>query len=213
MLCVPKRTNKWKHHNRKPSTGGQQEKREMAINWTEYLTSEIEDTYGATFGLLKLVDDSDLNWKPATGDNWMTTGQLLRHIAEACGFCCRGFVTGDWGMPPAEGSDGADGAETKPDAAPENMLPPAESMATVTSVAEAVAMLEADKAVALAMVAEAGEESLTNTPAPAPWDPSDKKLGPRLHSMVDHLASHKAQLFYYLKLQGKPVNTWTLWGG
>jgi len=37
-------------------------------------------------------------------------------------------------------------------------------------------------------------------------------LGHRLLHMVDHLALHKAQLYYYLKLQGKSVNTDTLWG-
>ena len=30
--------------------------------------------------------------------------------------------------------------------------------------------------------------------------------------MVEHLATHKAQLFYYLKLQGKDVDTMHLWG-
>jgi hypothetical protein len=30
--------------------------------------------------------------------------------------------------------------------------------------------------------------------------------------MVEHLAQHKGQLFYYFKLQGKPVNTGHLWG-
>jgi hypothetical protein len=30
--------------------------------------------------------------------------------------------------------------------------------------------------------------------------------------MIQHLAQHKGQLFYYLKLQGKPVNTAHLWG-
>jgi len=33
-----------------------------------------------------------------------------------------------------------------------------------------------------------------------------------LNAMIGHLATHKAQLFYYLKLQGKPVNTGHLWG-
>jgi hypothetical protein len=37
-------------------------------------------------------------------------------------------------------------------------------------------------------------------------------LGQRLLQMVAHLAQHKAQLFYYLKLQGKPVHTGHLWG-
>jgi len=29
---------------------------------------------------------------------------------------------------------------------------------------------------------------------------------------VNHLLSHKGQLFYYLKLQGREVNTMHLWG-
>jgi hypothetical protein len=37
-------------------------------------------------------------------------------------------------------------------------------------------------------------------------------LGRRLLQMVDHLKAHKGQLFYYLKLQGKPVNTHDYWG-
>ena len=37
-------------------------------------------------------------------------------------------------------------------------------------------------------------------------------LGHRLLQMVDHLKQHKGQLFYYLKLQGKPVSTTDLWG-
>ena len=66
---------------------------------------------------MDLVDDDHLEWKPSTGSNWMTMGQLLRHITEACGMSIRGFVTGDWGMP--EGVD----LSTLP---PEEMLPPAE---------------------------------------------------------------------------------------
>jgi len=37
-------------------------------------------------------------------------------------------------------------------------------------------------------------------------------LGHRLLGMVGHLELHKAQLFYYLKLQGKPVNTMHMYG-
>ncbi|MCY4545123.1 MAG: hypothetical protein OXD39_07785, partial [Gemmatimonadetes bacterium] len=58
----------------------------------------------------------------------------------------------------------------------------------------------------------AGEERMQNEPAPAPWDPTSPVLGHRMMEMVQHLALHKAQLFYYLKLQGKPVNTMHLWG-
>jgi len=167
------------------------------------LTEEIEYSYGTAEKLMDFVEDGKLDWKPSAENNWMTTGQLLMHITNACGAPCKGFVTGDWGMP-----EGVDMNEMKP----EDMLPPAEKLATVGSVAEAKKLLAEDKKVALAMVAEAGEDKLANAPAPAPWDPRGVKLGQRLMSMVHHLTSHKIQLFYYLKSQGQPVNTHHLWG-
>ena len=69
------------------------------MNWTELLTSEIEETYRATEGLMRRVDDAQLGWMPTEGNNWMSMGQLLEHCTTACGFCMRGLVTGDWGMP------------------------------------------------------------------------------------------------------------------
>lgn len=38
------------------------------------------------------------------------------------------------------------------------------------------------------------------------------RLGVRLMQTVGHLTQHKSQLFYYLKLQGRPVNTMHLSG-
>ena len=168
------------------------------MNWTDLLKVEIEHNYKAAFGLFELVDDRSLGWKPATGSNWMTTGQLLRHITEACGACCRGFVEGKWPMPD--------------DAKPEDMTPPAEKMPSVKSVGEARTLLEADQKVALAMVAKAGEKDLGSKSVPAPWNPEPRLLGLQLLHMVEHLQQHKGQLFYYLKLQGKPVHTGNLWG-
>ena len=173
------------------------------MNWTELLRNEIETNYKVTDGLLELVDEDELSWKPATGANWMTTGQLIQHLPETCGVLCRGFVTGVWPMP--EGM-------TPADMKPEDMLPPADAMATATSVAAVREALAKDKDLALAMVAEAGEENLADQDTHAPWDPDPMKLGRRLLHMVGHLSNHKAQLFYYLKLQGKPVNTWNLYG-
>lgn len=172
------------------------------MTWKNLLQSEIEDSYRRTLGLLELVDDSDLAWKPATGDNWMSTGQLLHHLTNACGFCFKGFVTGDWGMP-ADCDTAGDSHE--------EMLPAAEKLPAVASVAEARKLIEEDKALALATLAAVGEEELETRPAPAPWDPSQVLLGQRLLQMVEHLKQHKGQLFYYLKLQGKPVNTMHLW--
>lgn len=114
------------------------------MNWTELLSAEIRPTYRTTEKLVASVDNGALEWKPATGTNWMTTGsasQAPHRILRRCfpGLHYRGS-------------------------------------------------------------------------APAPWDPTEMLLGHRLLQMVDHLKQHKAQLFYYLKPQGKPVNTAELWG-
>lgn len=170
------------------------------MNWTELLKSEIESTYRSTTTLMDMVDNDRLNWKPESGQNWMTTGQLLRHLTDACGGPCRGFVTGDWGMPPE--------AEVPAD----EMLPPAEKFPTIGSVAEAKALLAEDRQLALDMLARTDESRLANEISTAPWDPSPMVLGRRILDMIGHLRQHKAQLFYYLKLQGKPVHTGHLWG-
>ena len=73
-------------------------------------------------------------------------------------------------------------------------------------------MLQADRQLALDMLALRNEEALANDPAPAPWDPAGTVPGHRLLQMIDHLRQHKGQLFCYLKLQGKPVKTADLWG-
>lgn len=173
------------------------------MSWRGLLTREIDTAYTVTLNLMDLVKDADLNWKPATGENWMTIGQLLRHLADGCGAAFKGFVTGDWGLPPD-----FDPSQMKP----EDMLPPAEKMPTVVSVDEARIMLTNDKRLALEMLEGVTDDELDTKPAPAPWDPSETILGHRLLQMVDHTNQHKGQLFYYLKLQGKPVNTHHLWG-
>lgn len=173
------------------------------MNWAELLKAEIEFTYAAAEKLMDLVDEDALDWKPATGSNWMTTGQVLRHMTDACGMAAKGFVTGDWGMP-----EGMDPSQIPP----EEMLPPAEKLPTVTSVSEAKELIAKDKAVAFETVAQCSEDDLANKIATAPWDPTPLVLGHRILQMVDHLKQHKGQLFYYLKLQGKPVNTGNLWG-
>ena len=73
------------------------------MNWTELLKNEMEIAFSVTEKLIERVDNSTLGWKPATGGNWMTVGQLLKHLSESCGAGCRGFITGDWGLP--EGMD------------------------------------------------------------------------------------------------------------
>ncbi len=173
------------------------------MNWTELLRHEVEYTYKVTEDLLDLVDDNKLDWKPSSGSNWMTTGKLLKHITTSCGACFHGFVTGDWAMP-----GGADAG----DLSPEDMMPSAEKLPTVGSVGEAKELLAKDKQVALAMLGETDEHSLATKAVSAPWDQSEVILGLRLLQMIGHLNQHKGQLFYYLKLQGKPVHTGHLWG-
>jgi uncharacterized damage-inducible protein DinB len=173
------------------------------MNWTELLKAEVESTYAGTEKLLALVGEDSLEWKPSTGSNWMTTGQLLKHLTQGCGATFRAFITGDWGLPEGTGSS---------EPTSEEHLPPAEKLPTVESVAEARRLLREDKETAFEMLAASGEEQLAHNPAPAPWDPTAMVLGHRLLQMVDHQKQHKGQLFYYLKLQGKPVGTRELWG-
>ena len=162
------------------------------MDWTELLKSEMTEAYRATAGLMDLVDEDKLDWAPPSGENWMTTRQLLRHLTDACGWCCANFVDDAWGaIMTGEGAS-----------------PPT----TLESVAEAKAELAKDKERAFAALERAGSEALETRRIQAPWDPTPRPLGQHLLQMVGHLNTHKAQLFYYLKLQGKPVNTFTLWG-
>ena len=174
------------------------------MNWTQLLKSEVEGTYTSTAKLIDKVDPDNLDWKPQSGRNWMTVSQLLRHITNACGAGCRGFVTGDWGLPAGVKLD---------DLSPEEMLPPAEKLPGIGSVAEAKKLLSEDKSIALQMIEQAGENGLATREMAAPWAPGVAfPLGRHLLQMVQHLDQHKGQLFYYLKLQGKAVNTADLWG-
>jgi uncharacterized damage-inducible protein DinB len=174
------------------------------MNWTEFLNKEIDVAYSTTAKLLDKVDAANLDWKPQSGSNWMTVGQLLKHISEGCGTGCRAFVTGDWGLP--------DGKKIE-DISPEEMIPPAEMLPSIQSVEEAKKLLSEDVALARKMVKQAGESDLCNRMIAAPWTPSIKcELGWHLHQMIQHLDRHKSQLFYYLKLQGQPVGTVDLWG-
>jgi uncharacterized damage-inducible protein DinB len=173
------------------------------MKWKDLLLGQMEYNYHVADKLLDLVDEKTLDWKPSAQNNWMTVGQLLKHISYACGSNVKGFVTGDWGCP-----EGVDPYKLSP----EEMLPPAEKMPTVKSVKEAKTLLAEDRKLALAILAGCTEERLDKEIAKAPWDNMDFPLGVRVLQMIAHLNLHKGQLFYYLKLQGLPVNTGHLWG-
>ena len=121
------------------------------MNWSELVQAEIETTYQVTQVLIDMVDDGTLDWKPAAGSNWMTVGQLLHHLTDGCGAAMRGFVTGDWGMPPEGDLDEAE------------MMLPAEKLPTIASVAECKRLLAEDKALALEMLAQCSEDDLART--------------------------------------------------
>ena len=174
------------------------------MNWKKLLHDELEYLYRVIEGLFALVDDASLDWKPATGENWMTTGQLLMHIAWGNGPGFKGFVTGDWGMP--------DGMNLE-DMDPSDMLPAAEAMPTVETVAQARELLAADKMLAFEVLQSVSEEDLASRELAAPWNPGESfALGRHLLHSIRHTLQHKGQLFYYLKLQGKAVTTQDLWG-
>jgi hypothetical protein len=176
---------------------------EKTMTLTDLLKQEAGAMYAATENLIKMVDADKLDWKPSTGTNWMTTGQLIQHCTNACGSGVKGFVTGDWGLP--------EGAKPE-DISPEEMLPPAEKLPWAESVSAALKALAEDKTVALNYIVEAGEENLLSKKSTAPWGGPELTLFQHINSMIVHLGQHKGQLFYYLKLQGKDVNTMDLWG-
>ncbi len=174
------------------------------MDLTELLKRQAELAYATTEKLLDKVDPEALDWKPPTGANWMTVGQLLMHISNASGAGCKAFLTGDWGLP--------EGVNIE-DLTPEEMLPPADKFPAIDSVADARKRLAEDKILALQMIEQAGEAALASREIAAPWEPGvNHVLGWHFLQMIQHLERHKSQLFYYLKLQGQPVNTADLWG-
>lgn len=160
--------------------------------WKEILGELVKDAYRAAEGLLDLVSDTELDWKPKGGENWMAVGQLIEHMTDSCGSLMKRFAIGDWDFPDM----------------PENV----EDFPSVASVAEGKEKLTADQQVALDTIAGLSEQDLADRMVQAPWGKKAYPLGFQLSEMISHLESHKAQLFYYLKLQGKPVHTGHLWG-
>ncbi len=179
------------------------------MDWIALLTQQIEAAYAAAQGLIAMTDDDKLAWSPESGTNWLNTGQLLRHITNSCGNTASGFVTGNWNMDKPE-CTGIDPSWKPVDE--QNMLPPASAYLSCDSKEQALEMLEKDKTIALNAIKEAGNERLHSEVSTPPWGGPESSLGAHLLSCIEHLNLHKAQLFYYLKLQGKPVSTMHLWG-
>ena len=167
---------------------------------TRVLIDEAETTYAIVEQLFRQVDDEDLSWKPSEGHGWMTVGQLLMHCASfGCGKAVQGFVTGEW---PANAQSESTDVH----------VPPAAALPTVVSVQEALELLAEDRRVTVSCIAAAGEPNLLTRRITAPWGGRELSLFQQLLEMLEHLAQHKGQLFYYLKLMGKKVDSHDLWG-
>jgi hypothetical protein len=171
---------------------------------SEVLIEEAEAAYTIAESLFRRVADDELSWIPATGKTWMTMGQLLMHCASfSCGKAIQGFVKGDWGLP--------EGIRVQ-DLPPVDHVPPVATLPSVQTVDQALELLAEDRSLALSCIAEAGEKNLMNWRSRAPWGGPEASLFQHLLHMVAHLAQHKGQLFYYLKLMGKDLKTGDLWG-
>ena len=166
----------------------------------ELLMRETEANYAITERLFRRVVDHELSWMPAEGKNWMTMGQLLMHCANfGCGKAMQGFVKGDWGP---EGKE----------AGSDLHVPVAATMPSVLSVQQALELLAEDRRLALSCIEAIRDTNLLEQSAAAPWDREEAPLFQQLLRTIGHLAQHKGQLFYYLKLMGKEVGTVDLWG-
>ena len=170
----------------------------------DILLSEAEKVYIITKKLFALVSNNELQWMPASGKNWMTVGQLLMHCAGfSCGKAVKGLVKGDWGLP--EGTKMED-LNTK------DHIPPPTSLPGVENVEEACILLEEDRKLTISCISDVEESELLNRSLTAPWGGEKLPLFQHLLQMIAHLNQHKGQLFYYLKLMAKNVNTKDLWG-
>jgi uncharacterized damage-inducible protein DinB len=168
----------------------------------EVLLEEARTTYDITEKLFRRVADNELSWKPPTGSNWMTVGQLLRHCAEfGCGKAIQGFVSGEWDLSESPGI---------PDAGMH--VPSASALPFVESVGQALALLADDRSLSLRCLAGVEERDLLSRRLTAPWGGSELSLFQHLLMVIEHLAQHKGQLFYYLKLMGRKLETADLWG-
>ena len=120
-----------------------------------------------------------------------------------CGKAIQRFVTGDWGLP--------EGAAVE-HLTTQDHVPPAAALPSVVSVKQALELLAENRSLAVGCIAQADEADLLGRKLAAPWGGPQYFLFQHLLHMIAHLAQHKGQLFYYLKLMGKDLGTADLWG-
>ena len=158
------------------------------------LAEFTEETYRITAKLMELVPDDKLDWRPAETEGWWTTGQLMYHLTYSTGSFWQGVLKGQW--PDGDGTEPTNG----------------EPEFSVSSAADALEKLEANRALAARLLAELPEDDLRNRTYCGPRidEPdSPEPLRNVLHYWVLHQVRHQAILLVYLKLLGvKGVNFW-----
>lgn len=80
---------------------------------------------------------------------------------------------------------------------------------TVESVDEARRILAEVRDLSMKLHSNVNDERLLGQRSAPPWGGPARTLFQHCNEMVWHLGQHKGQLFYYLKLQGKPVKPTT----
>ena len=154
------------------------------------LADFAEETYKVSARLMALTPNDKLGWRPSSVGNWWTTGQLLYHITYSTGGFLRGIPQGRW----PEDDDG--------------------ELRAVSSVADALEKLEADRRLAAQLLAELPDEELRTRKVcgPRPCEPdAPYPLRKCLHHWVLHQAKHQTMLFAYLKLLGVEPGTAALY--
>ena len=159
------------------------------------LKEYANQVYKATAGLMQLVPEDKLSWKPSETNNWMTLGQLLHHLPESTGMCMKMFIEDAW-----------------PEFSEDEMMASAEKMATAKSVQEALDQLEKDRKLMVELLDGLSDEDYTSRMVAAPWCSTPFPLWAQLLGMVEHQINHKMMLFTYLKLLDIPVHTGHLYG-
>ena len=155
----------------------------------------------STEALIKIAPADKIDWKPMEG-NFLTLGQVLDHLTADFGSGIKAFITGDWGV------------ELTPEGEfPPEMqgLPPAEKFPCCDP-ETALKKLDESYKIAKEALKKLSEEEFRNKIVKAPWG----EKGPMwamLLSLLEHQINHKYQLFFYLKMLGLPVNTYTLYMG
>ena len=153
-----------------------------------------EDTHRITAKLMALVPDDKLDWHPVETEEWWSTGQLLHHLTYSTGTFWKGVLRGQW---PDDGDTEQTNAAEHP---------------SVSTVAEALEKLEANRALVAQLLDELPEDDFRDRMYCGPRiDEPDhpEPLGNVLHYWVLHQVRHQAVLLTYLKLLGiRGVNFW-----